>query len=240
MDEDYGTFSAAVDRVVTRAGRSPLREEIASLIRQVIRANQVLSDFAQDRSEIQLTMDAVPFVWNFTEDAPYFRKIEIARVMNRTGPHGRPLLFKKAPPGNLGLSGAIVANENRTYYRGGNVIAFGGHRVGDIIGVSYFSYLPPLHDFGDAIADRPWRYDLQNSVWVDQRTNFGQLPDGSRDPRSSSPIEASTNWLLFDWFELIVKGAMSNILNATADERGPRIFAEYKDARMDMLHGDLE
>ena len=235
--EDYGTFSAAIDRVVQRAGKSPLREDIASLVRQVIRSNQVLSDFAQDRSEVALEADVVPYEWRVPE---HFRKVELARVMNRFGPRGEPLLFRKMPPGNVGVVSSVIANERRTYYRGGNTVVFGGHRAGDMLGISYFSYLPPLPDFGDVLAQRPWVYDLQNGSWLDQRGDYGLLADGSVDPRSTSPLDVSTNWLLFDWFELIVKGAMSGILNATDDPRGPKVFAEYSALQSALKRGAIE
>ena len=236
-EEDYGTFSAAIDRVVERAGKSPLREDIASLVRQVIRTNQVLSDFPQDRSETSFIVDVVPYQWRLPV---FFRKIEIVRIMNRFGPRGEPLLFKKSPPGNIGLISSVIANEKRTYYRGGDIIAFGGHRSEDTLGVSYFSYLPPMADFGNELTKRPWRYDLVGQTWVDQRGNYGTLTDGSADPRAESELQASTNWLLFDWFELVVKGAMSAILNATDDPRGPKIFAEYSALQSALKRGATE
>ena len=178
-----------------------------------------------------------PYQWRIPE---FFRKIELARVINRFGPRGEPLLFKKSPPGNIGLISSVIANEKRTYYRGGDIVVFGGHRSGDTLGVSYFSYLPPMADFGDLIARRPWRYSLLEQQWIDQRSIFGQLEDGSADPLASSLLEAHTNWLLFDWFELIVKGAMSGILNATDDPRGTKIFAEYGALQSALKRGAVE
>ena len=231
--EDYGTFSAAVDHVVQRAGKSPLRDDVASLARQVIRSSQTLSDFPEDRSETSFVVPTVPYQWNVPSG---FRKIERAHLTNRLVGTNEYFRFDKLPPGNLGTR----PPKGGSYYRGGNVVVFGGHQVGDTIGISYFSYLPPLPDFGEILSQRPWRYDLEAQQWIDQRGNYGLLTDGSPDPRSESPLEMSTNWLLFDWFELVVKGAMSAILNATDDPRGPRVFAEYTALMTALKRGAVE
>ena len=229
---DYGTFTAAVDAVVTRSGRSPFRNEIASQVRQIYRSNQCDGFYSQDRIEESdignFLIDGIvpqPLLWSI----PYnFRQIEAARVTNRKGARDEILYFQRRPPGTIKRDDVT----RLMYYRGGDTIVFSGHRTTDIIGVSYFTYLPPLHDYGAEIADRPWRYDIETEEWIDQRSSF---PVG--DSRLSAPLIGSTNWLLFDWFELVVRGALSAILNATDDPRGAKVFAEYNNLRTILKRG---
>lgn len=229
---DYGTFTAAVDSVVVRSGRSPLRQEAASMVRQTLRTCQVLGEFDGDRREEQITAETNPFSWGVDSD---FRKIEAAKVANRLSYRNEFLYYKKAPPGTLSVHRTISGLTDLVYYRGGNVVVFAGHQANSLIDVSFFTYFPPLRDFGPDVTQRPWRYDTRTGVWVDQRSTF----DPS-DYWREIPQENTTNWMLFNWFELIVTGALSDLLNAVNDPRGSREFAKFSALQVDLLRAETD
>lgn len=234
--DDYGTFTAAVDAVVVRSGRAPLRAEAASMVRQTMRTCQVLGDFDGDRREEQITADANPFQWHVDTE---FRKIESAKLSTRLGPRGEFLYYQKAPPGTLAAHRQFSGLQDLVYYRGGDIIAFAGHAVDSVIDVAYFTYFPPMRDFGSNITQRPWRYDTLTAEWIDQRGNFPLQQDGTPDPRANIPQDYTTNWMLFNWFELIVTGALSDLLNAVNDPRGRQEFAKFRALQTDLLKAEV-
>ena len=263
--QDYGTFTAAVDAVVNRSGRAPLRDEIASIVRQTYRSLQTMVDFDNDRVETTIratgSMDRLSaYRWNLLTGAPNFRKIEAAKLSKHYGPRGEYRFFKQMVPGTLKTSRQFSGGQDLAYYRGGNVIVFTGFPYsseGTEIDISYFTYLPALEDFGPLIADRPLRYDIIEANrfqddpwagWIDQTGNFPIRLDGTQDPRVYLAHDTSTgertlhhvtNWILFNWFELVVRGALSTILNAVDDPRAPKVFAEYRALQSSFKQGEV-
>ena len=46
--------------------------------------------------------------------------------------------------------------------------------------------------------------------------------------------------MLFNWFELVVRGTLSIVSNMVDDPRGPKIFAEYTQLQTALRRGEIE
>ena len=48
-----------------------------------------------------------------------------------------------------------------------------------------------------------------------------------------------TNWLIFDWFDLVLEGTLAKIFKINADQRAVSTFALFKSFEKDLLKGEV-
>jgi hypothetical protein len=124
--------------------------------------------------------------------------------------------------------GAIQDKSSYFYYAGPTYFAFSGIEIGVNIDIAYYEFLPLLAYY--ELADRPATYSLETN-------SYSHLTAQTSAEMLAAEALVS-NWLLFQWYDLIVEGAMAKIFKAVGDERAPSTFGLYKSMQKDLLRGE--
>lgn len=220
ITEEGQTMSAAVDTVVRRCGMPNVVNDIVGFVRLTIRECEGLKFFKKSWIESQVTPDADPYTWTHPDRLRALEFAQYPHMYSRTGVPIDPVL--------------VVPNRAKHhvyyYYSGADYSIFGGHGGGSAavqnpyIDVGYFQWQRSLPYFATA-ADRPARFDILDEVWEyhDDYDDTTTLQETARN--------LVQNWLLRDWFELIVQGALSKVYHTYGDQRASPAFAAYKQAQ---------
>ena len=221
--QEHGTFSKLIDEAVLRAGRGEAaRLQLVSYARSAIREAQTESLFDRDRTETQVLATADPHIWTRPK---CFRIMEtVAYPLVPTFPH-----FQK--PGR-----AQGRDTDYFYYAAADYFVFKQLEVTDPINLAYFSYFQPLVYF--VAAERPARYfaDLAQWKYLDGNGNFvDTLGTVVLDDAAQALV---TNWLVFDWYDLVLEGTLAKVFKMNADQRAVSSFALFKSFIKDLLQGE--
>lgn len=224
--EETQTMSAAVDAVVDRTGRLDRQADVIGFVRLTIRECEALRFFDKSWQEDQITPTADPYTW--THPA-FLRALNYVQYPHLYDAHGEVIE-------------PIHINANRakrymhTFYSGPDYSIFRGHRAGDagvtaLIDLGYFSWRTVLRFYSE-VADRPARYDLITDAWL-YHTDYD-----TTDELKTTARALVQNWLLRDWFDLIVQGAMSKVFHTFGDDRARPSFAAYKQSQQSLMDGE--
>jgi len=220
--EELGTFSALLDDAVRLAGRGiAARPQMASYARASMREPQVDNLFDKDLIEDSLTFSADPFTW---ERPAEFRLFRTVKYTEETYP-------KFIPPGRR------QRDEINFYYQASTYFVFKGLAVGDTFGIAYYSYFPKLVYF--APANRPARYfaDLAEWQYLDGNGDFvATLGSDALDEAARALV---TNWMIFDWNDLVLEGILAKQFKVQGDQRAPSHFALFKSMIKDLLQAEV-
>lgn len=220
--EESQTFSALIDTVVQRSGRKDRLPSIIGYARTTIRECLVLDFFDQSLIELQVTVDAVPFIW---ERPANLRSILAIRTPHYDRRNKRIFMSERKP-------GMTVADGEHYFYLSGNSYAMANLDVGDVLDIAYYEYSKPLV-YAANVADRPARFDLETEAWV-----YHQAYDASNETRENAR-DRVTNWLLTFWFELITEGTQAKLYKLVGDDLRMRTsFALYKGGQKDLVAGE--
>ena len=221
--QEHGTFPRLIDEAVLKAGRGEkARLQLVSYARASIREAQTEAVFDRDRTETQILATANPHIWTRPQCFRIMETIEYPLVP--TFPH-----FQK--PGR-----AQGRDTDYFYYAAANYFVFTQLEVADPINLSYFTYFQPLVYF--AVADRPARYfaDLAQWKYLDGNGDFvDTLGTTELDEAAQALV---TNWLLFDWYDLVLEGTLAKIFKINGDQRAVSSFALFKSFIKDLLQGE--
>lgn len=220
MSEEINTFSAAVDRVVARSGRLDRRNDILSYVRLTLREIQTLTAFMKDLVEDQLTATSDPYVW---ETPVVFRKLLFAEYPNIVDQRRRIVA-----PRALQQPGRATQEYDYFMYPSGDSIVFAGMGSGGLINVAYLSYVPQLAYFAEAA--RPATYDVETLSW--------SYLSATTDEAKTTARGLVTNWILFNWFDVVVEGALAKLYKTAEDPRSSATFALYKQLQNNILAGE--
>lgn len=212
MPTEINTFSAAVDDVILRSGRPDRKPDIIAFVRVTIRELQALRFFKNDRVEDSLTADAATFVWDYPQE---FRIIRTVRY-----PYFDRQQNRLYPPEIL--PGKKQKDYTQFYYGGAGYYVFAGLAIADIIDVAYYTFVKKLPYY--TVATRPATFDLETDSW-------SYLTNGT-DAEKLTAREKTSNWLLFNYYDTVVEGAMAKILKTVGDQRAVSSFALYKSYQM--------
>lgn len=212
---EINTFSSAVDDVIIRAGRPDRRADIIAFVRTSIRECQVRRFFRNDMVEDQLTADAEVFIWSYPQE---FRMIRTVRYPY-TNERGEQLYPKEILPGKK------QREHTYFYYGGPGYYAFAGLASGAVIDIAYYKNSKKLPYY--ASADRPAYFDLESNDWI--------YKTAATDADKLIAREAVSNWLLFNYYDTIVEGALAKILKVVGDQRSGSSFALYKSLQTDLI-----
>lgn len=218
MSTEINTFSAAVDDVILRSGRSDRQADIISFVRVTIRELQSLRFFRNDLTEDILIATSDNYVWEYPQE---FRVMRTVRY-----PHFDPRGQRIYPPEIL--PGQKQKDYTYFYYGGPGYYTFAGTSNLDEIDVAYYSYLRKLAYY--EAATRPARFYLETNDW--------EYLSAGTDAENEAAREKVTNWLLFNYYDYVVEGAMAKILKVVGDDRAPSSFALYKSYQMSLQDGE--
>ena len=220
--EESQTFSALIDTVVQRSGRKDRLASIIAYARTTIRECLVLDFFDQSLIETQVTVDAIPFIWDRPSN---LRSILAIRTPHYDRRNKRIFMGERKP-------GMTVADDEKYFYLSGNSYAMANLAVGDVLDVAYYEYSKALV-YTAPVANRPARYDLETEVWV-----YHQAYDASDETRENARDKV-TNWLLTFWYELIAEGTQAKLYKLVNDEARMRTsYALYKGGQKDLAAGE--
>lgn len=219
---ELGTFSSLLDEVVVLAGRGiAARSQLASYARSSMREPQMDNLFEKDMIEDTLTVDANPYIW--TRPAA-FRTFRTVRYAGDVYP-------------KYILPGKRQKDEVNFYYAASTYYVFKGLDVGDEFDVAYYSFFPKLVYFNP--ADRPARYfaDLGKWQYLDNDSNF--VDTLGSDVLDEAARDLVSNWLLFDWYDLVLEGILAKQFKVLGDKRAPSHFALFKSMINDLIQGEV-
>ena len=215
MTTYVNTFSAAVDDVVARSGRPDRKADIIAFIRTSVRECQIKAFFKKDMIEDTLTTDAEPYIWAYPQE---FRIFRTARYP-LTNMRGASLYPPEVLPGKK------QREETYYYYGGPGYFAFAGLASGSEIDVAYYKVSKKLPYYATSL--RPATFSLESDAWT--------YLTATTDAEKLTAREAVSNWLLFDYYDLIVEGGMAKILKVVGDARASASYALYKSYQNDLL-----
>ncbi len=219
--DELGTFSSLLDDAVTLAGRGiAARKQLASYARSSMREPQVDNLFEKDLEEVTLTFNADPFVWDRPADFRLFRTVK----------YTEEVYPKFIPPGRRQF------DEQNFYYAASTYFVFKGLAVGDDFNAAFYKYFPKLVYF--APDKRPARYfaDLAKWQYLDGNGNFvDSLGSLALDEAARALV---TNWLLFDWTDLVLEGILAKQFKVIGDKRAGSAFALFKSFINDLLQAE--
>lgn len=217
---EINTFSALVDDVIRRSGRPDKKADIISYGRQAMRECQVGNQvyYSRDFVEDQLITTATPFLWTVPQE---FRFLQTARynVIDEQGNFIYP---------RLQMPGRNQRNEQYFYYRGVDYFVFAGLATGVKIDIGYFSYFKKLPYYD--VANRPATFSLETNSW--------SYLTAVTDADKLIARNQVTNWMLFDWYDLILEGTIAKVFKTCSDPRAPSSFALFKSLQKDLVAGE--
>jgi len=220
--EESQTFSALIDDVLKRSGRKDRLPSIIAYARTTIRECLILDFFDQSLIETQVTVDAIPFLW----DRPTNLRSILAVRTPYFDRRNKSIFSKERKPG------MVVTDDEQYFYLSGNSFAFNGLAVGDVLDVAYYEYSKPLI-YIPTVTERPARYNLETELW-----EYHQAYTASEETELTARDKV-TNWLLFYWYELIAEGTQAKLYKLVNDEARMRMsYALYKSIQKDLVAGE--
>lgn len=217
MASEINTFSSLIDTCMARANRFDRLNDIISYARLTVREIQALGQFQQDVIEDQISGVTVdPYVW--VTPAP-FRAMLSVQYAGISDEQGNPIYAKYRELGKGQL------REEYFYYRSGDSHVFVGHggRAGGsiAINIAYLEYSRSFKYFAVA-SDRPAVYDDVTESWTYEASY--DLNDTTRE----TARRLVSNWVLFNWFDVLVEGTLAKVYKLVDDSRAGASFSFFE------------
>lgn len=217
MASEINTFSSLIDTCLARANRFDRLNDIISYARLTVREIQSLGQFQQDVIEDQISGVTVdPYVW-LTPAA--FRAMLSVQYNNISDEQGNPIYAKYKELGKGQL------REEYYYYRSGDSHVFVGHdgRSGGAIAINiaYLEYSRSFQYFATQ-ATRPAIYDDVTETWI-----YEASYDLDATTRETARRLVS-NWVLFNWFDVIIEGTLAKVYKLVDDSRAGASFSFFE------------
>jgi len=220
MATETNTFSALLDDVINQSRRPDRKTDIIRYIWQTLRECQVLAYFSQDMVETTVTAGASPTIWTVPAEFRLLRTVKYTALT--AGFDDRYPKFIQP--------GKKQSQFDDFYYRSSDYFAFANVEAGETISLAYYNYFKKLPYF--ATANRPAVYDLETQAWT-------YLPIYDVDATTQQAArDLVTNWMLFNWYDLILEGALAKVLKIVGDPRSKSSFALFKSLQNDLLKGE--
>lgn len=220
---EISTFSALVDDVYGRSIRRDKLADIISYARSSLRECTVLSHFERSNIEVEEVTTASPHIM---QRPSRFRQFTAVEYPIYDG-HGNPIHPKLKQPGSY-----TKTSYDYYYYVSGDSFIFAGLSANVIIKIEYASYFKPLPYY--AVADRPAVYSMETESWSYHADYIGN------QTLQQQARELVTNWLVFDWYDLILEGTIAKLYKSVGDERASSSYALYKQYQKDLLRGEAQ
>lgn len=215
---EVNTFSAAVDDTVARGGRPDRRTDVVSYVRQTLRECQVMAFFSRDFTEDQIVSNATPFLWDVPQEFRQMRTVRYQMFDQR----GQFIYPEEGPPGRL------QREKTYYYYRGVDYFVFAGVSNGTNIDLAYYSYFKKLPYY--EVGARPAVFSLETNAWT--------YLSATTDAEKEAARALVSNWILFDWYDLILEGSLAKLYKTVQDPRANSTFGLYKSLQKDLLAGE--
>ncbi len=210
------TLTTLVQEAVRESRRMERVSDCVRFVRATVRECQALQLFDDDLVEEQLAADAVPFIWT---PSATIRHLDFVRY-HAGADYEYPTFIK---PSLRQREAAFY------YYKSGKSIVFAGASVGMLIDVSYYSTLPALNYYDPKLGlIEPASYDLMLRAWT-------YSTEGLSAEAQEAARDAVTNWLIFDWYDLIMEGVLAKLYKASDDDRARTHYSQYKAGQVELV-----
>jgi hypothetical protein len=232
------SFSALVDRVILETGRQSALLSVIQYVNLSVRECQTLGLFSRDLLEEQVTATANPHIYTRPRN---YRSLRAVRydTLDYYPKMRRP--------------GRAVQNASAFYYAADDYYAFHGVQEGEVITMANYYWAKPLQYFGrlgtittgypgGPYDNRLAYYDISTDKWQylnDTSTAYvdeGVIADGE-DEEETRRLNA-TNWLVDDWWDMILAGAKAKLFKDFKDERATAAYAFYSQMQ-DMMRNTV-
>lgn len=219
---EIGTFSSLIDDTVKLAGRGiAARSQLASYARSSMREPQVDNLFEKDLTEDSLTTNADPFIWERPAAFRVFRTVQYTTE-----------IYPKYI-----LPGRRQRDVDNFYYAASTYFTFKGLEVGATFNIAYYSFFPKLVYFAADV--RPARYFADLGEWRYLDGNGDYVSTLGSDDLDEAARELVSNWILFDWYDLVMEGVLAKQFKVNGDPRAPSHFALFKSFIKDLLQAEV-
>lgn len=121
--------------------------------------------------------------------------------------------------------GKGIIREDYYYYRSGDSFVFVGHggRSGDsaAINLGYLEYSRSFQHYA-ATGDRPAQYFDETEAWSYATTY--DVDDTTRE----NARKLVSNWVLFNWFDVVIEGTLAKLYKLVDDARAVASFSFFE------------
>ncbi len=218
---ELGTFSALIDDAVKLSGRGiAARNQLTSYARSSMREPQVDNLFEKDLTEDTLTFSADPFTWTRPAGFRIFRTVK----------YTEEIYPKYITPGRRQQD---VIN---FYYAASTYFVFKGLTVGATFNVAYYSYFKKLVYFDP--LKRPARFFADLDKWQYLDGNNDYVDTLGSELLDEAVKALVTNWILFDWYDMVLEGILAKQFKVQGDPRSVTHFALFKSFIKDLLQAE--
>lgn len=209
-------FSELVDICIERSRRLDKKADIISYVNQTIRDMQSRQMLYKNLHEDTITATANPMIWT---PPVRFQRLRAVRYQSN---RDRPKL--KQP-------GLIQKDASSYYYRSTTYFVFVGHADNDLIDLAYYRVVPKLAYFAEGAREAVYDFTTETWSYPLQEANIAQmqaegLPASEIATQQAADLllqpgleAAVSNWLLFDWFELVQEGTLAKLWKELDDEK---------------------
>ncbi len=216
------TFSSIIDEALALSGRGAAsKNSILKYARSSMREAQIQAFFHRDRIELSITATAQPHIWTSPNT---IRMIETVRYPGNVYP-------AFITPGKLQRDPSELQDEY--YYAASNYYAFANIDVGDTIDISYFSYFRSFIYYATAV--RPARFDLDTLTWEYLDNDGNYVASLSTTALEEAARDKVTNWLIFNWTELVLEGTLAKQFKIIKDDKAGATFSLFERFKKDLL-----
>lgn len=220
------SFSGLIDAAVLVTGKPGSLISITQFANAVIRECQALGLFAQDMTEDTLVVpdgQSTTYTWNRPS---FFRSLRTVKFQNAN------VFPKFIQPGRKQL------DEEFFYYAADNYFVFSGAKAGENINYALYKWSTPLAYYaqngvvttafpGGPYDVRPAYFDIAEDKW--QYWTGTAYADTTGVPATDAAYELlSMNWLVDQWYDLILAGTKAKMFTSGGDPRAPAAFSDYK------------
>ena len=220
------SFSALIDNAVMATGKPGSLISIVAFANATVRECQTLGLFARDLIEDAVVVDTTNLtgyeVWE--RDSNTFRSLRTVKYVSAdTYPE-------------LILPGRKAIGKTYYYYASDNYYTFNGVQPGETIAMAKYYWAKRLAYFarlgvattqfpGGPYATRPAYFDEDTQLWqyLNSEGDAYELTTGDTAVDEARRL-AAINWLISDWYDVILSGTKAKVLNQAGD---PRSVAEY-------------
>lgn len=221
------TYSQLVDQMIRETRRSDLALEIATYLTQTIRELHIdpqtngVCLFGENLREDQRVVNRPnAHEWEIPNPTN-FQALALARYDNVFDSRNRPLCPKEYTP-----SYAMNQEEHFFYRAGGSYHFAGAGGVGSTISLAWFEY--PRRLVYVAKANRLAEYD-DALGWI-------YAASAITDVAKKLAREATTNWMLLRWREVIEEGLRAKVYKRVGDDARARMcFSMYSSQRAGLV-----
>ncbi len=223
MPTENGTFSSVIDDAVKLGGRGNASiPQLVSFARSSMREAQVKAIFYKDMVEDTIIANASPFIWT---------RPDHFRIMKTVYYPGVGIYPDFTTPGKA------QRDKEYFFYAGPTYYVFKGVANADSIDIAYYSYFPTLPYY--TAATRPAKFTLETQAWEYLDTNGDFVATLGTEAEDEAARNKVTNWLLFDWHDLILEGVLAKLFKTHGDQRSITHFSMFKSLQDDLLKGEV-